>query len=419
MVATNGMKPQATGHSPKAKRGKSDMRRGMVTILGEPSMVSVSNAVDVRPVRTRRERMAFIKMPWRVYENDSHWVPPLIHDMKEVLDPKRGLFFQYGRAALFLAYRDGLPVGRISAHVNDRHDEVYNDGKGFFGFFECENRSETAHALFAAAEAYLRAQGKTRVEGPISFSIYDEIAVLIDGFEDDPYVLTMYNPPYYGRLIEGAGYEKASDWFAFRGRRGETDVDLPKRYGRLVDRILKRGRMTLRAMDPKRFDEEAVHVRKIFEDAWDKNWGHVMFTDAEWARVCKLIKLIVVPELSLFAIVDGQPVGFALSVYDVNIAVKKLNGRLFPFGFIKLLTSVKKARRFRMILMGVMEAYRGKGYEAAFYCTVAEKGGAMGFEEAELSMVVDNNEPMLNALRTLPGIEQSKTFRIFGKNLRT
>ena len=375
-------------------------------------------SVEIRPVETRRERATFVKMPWQIYHDDPHWVPPLIGDQKKMLSPDKGLFYRYGDAKLFMAYRDGKPVGRISAHLSKRHDELYHDGKGFFGFFECEENPETAHALFEAAEAHLKDNDRRTVEGPLSFSIYDEIAILVDGFDTDPYVLNVHNPPYYRSLLEQSGYEKSVDWYAFRAKRGGIDVDLPKKYKKLGDRLLKRGGVTLRNMDNgKNFDRDAEIVRQIFMSAWDQNWGHVPMTDEEWKRVSDLVKLIMIPELSVIAEVEGRPVGFALSVYDANITAKKLNGRLFPIGFIRLLTEVKKANRFRLILMGMLEEYRGKGYEAAFYLHIAEKGGAMGFDEAELSLVVETNEPMLRSLDHLPGLERYKTYRIFRKDL--
>lgn len=373
------------------------------------------SGLEIKPVTTARERSAFIKMPWLLYEDDPHWVPPLIADQKEFLDPGKGVFFQHGEARLWIAYRGSRPVGRISAQVNHRHDELYDDAKGFFGFFECADDQQAATALFETAETYLREKKRKLVEGPFNFSIYDEIGVLIDGFDTDPYVLNLHNPPYYQKLIEAAGYDKSVDWYAFRATRG-MDSAVPPKLLKLRDRIVKRRGITIRNMDPKHFDDEAAMVKKVFDQAWDRNWGHVPMTDAEFARVSDAIKRLIIPELSFFAMVKGEVAGFALSLYDANVIAKQINGRLFPFGFIKFLSQMKKIDRFRLILLGVLEEHRNRGYEIVFITNVIEQAHKMHFNEAEMSLIVENNDPMLRSLEHLP-VERYKTYRIFQKEL--
>ncbi|MCA9669632.1 MAG: hypothetical protein KC503_28750 [Myxococcales bacterium] len=378
--------------------------------------------IQIREVDGAADRKRFIKMPWSLYKDDPLWVPPLIGDMKEFLNPQKGVFFGHGEAKLFLAERDGVCVGRISAQINHAHDKLFAEqGKAFFGFFECEDNQQTADALFDAAEAYAREHGKTCIEGPLNFGIYDEIGVLIEGFDTPPYVLNLHNPPYYQKLIESAGYGKSIDWFAYRGKRGETTFDvLDKRFIRLRDALLKRiqrrgTEVTFREMNMKDFDRESMHVKRIFDSAWDHNWGHVPMTDDEFLRVSKAIKMLIIPELSFFAEVDGQPVAFALSVYDANVAAKKMNGRLFPMGWTHALR-VKKTDRFRLVLMGVLDEYRGRGFEVIFYVNVIEKASSMHFNEAEMSLIVENNEPMIRSIENLP-VERYKTYRIFIKDL--
>jgi GNAT superfamily N-acetyltransferase len=370
---------------------------------------------EIKPVTTGRERMKFIKMPWQVYARDSHWVPPLISDQKTFLDPEKGVFFDHGEASLFVAYRDGRPVGRISAHVNRLYDEIYQDGKGFFGFFECENSQETASALFACAEEHLRARGKSLIEGPLSFGVYDEVGVLIDGFDTDPYLLNIHNPPYYRDLIENAGYGKSVDWFAYRGYLKDY-LNLDERFYRVKDKVMQRAGLTLRQIDLSNVEEEAKTIQKIFNTAWDRNWGHVPFTDREIRRFAGELVRVAVPELSLIAERNGEPVGFTFSTCDANVAVKKINGRLFPFGFLTLLFGLKKTDRFRLILMGVLEEYRGRGIENALYMNVAKNGMEMGFRELEMSLVVETNVPMVKIMEKLP-VKIYKTYRLFSKSL--
>jgi GNAT superfamily N-acetyltransferase len=308
-------------------------------------------------------------------------------------------------------------VGRISAHINRRYDDLFGADKGFVGFFECENDVATSRALFNAAENWLRTRGKGSAEGPMSFGVYDEAGILIDGFDTPPYLLTVYNPSYYRGLFEACGWEKSVDWFAYRGRKGVTDENLDPRYARLSQRVMKRDGMKVRTMDIKgNLEREAEIVKGIFADAWNENWGHVPLSDKEFERFKESLAQIVIPELSLIVELDGKPVAFTLSAYDANQAVKRTNGRLFPFGFLVLLTGIKKTNRFRLILLGVREEFRSQGIEIALISRIIEDGIRLGFHEAEMSMVVENNDKMISSIDHLLA-EKYKTWRIFRKDL--
>jgi GNAT superfamily N-acetyltransferase len=300
--------------------------------------------------------------------------------------------------------------------VNRRYDSYFDDGKGFVGFFECENDPATARALFSSASSWLRARGRRVAEGPMSFGVYDELGILIRGFDTDPYVLTSHNPPYYQALFEEAGWEKSVDWHAFRGRADTFRAAFDERYARLAQRVLRRGGIGIRCIDvQKHLDREAAIVRGIFAAAWNRNWGHVPLSDREFERLKEGVKQFVVPELSFVVELDGKPIGFALSLYDANVAVKKVNGRLFPFGFLTLLATLKRTRRFRLVLMGVLEEYRRQGIEIALYAHVVEEGLKRGFTEVEMSMIVETNDPMLQSIERLP-VEKYRTWRIYRKD---
>ncbi len=371
--------------------------------------------VTIRTAGTKKERLDFIKMPWSIYKNDSHWVPPLIFDQMEFLDPDKGVFFDYGEAKLLMAVRDGKPVGRISAHINKRHEEMYKDKKGFFGFFECENNPDTARLLVGKAEKYLLEKGKRSIEGPFNFSIYDEMGILVDGFDSDPYVLNVHNPDYYGKLIEGCGFKKSVDWYAFRARKGETDAALDPRYFKIRDRIMRNPAINIYSLKGRNIDKEAEKVKPIFHSAWNRNWGHVNFTDREWARLKEAVKMMMVRESSFVVEYNGAPVGFAVSIYDGNEAVKKMNGRLFPFGFIHFLR-IKHTRRLRLMLLGVLEEYRHLGLEIALIMSVVESSVKNGFVEAEESNVVETNTRMIDSMKHL-NVERYKTYRIYSKEI--
>jgi hypothetical protein len=383
--------------------------------LGSEENIAMSR-LEIRPARSERERMRFIRFAWQVYAQDPCWVPPLTADLRQFINPKKGVFFQNGDAELLLAYRDGKPVGRLSVQVSRRHHAIYNDGKGFFGFFECMNDPEAAVALVRQAEAYLAQHGCTRIEGPYNFTIYDEIGVLVEGFDSMPYVMNVHNPPYYGELLEGVGLRKAVDWYAFRVKREAVESRWPERLARLSDHISSRKGVTIRPMDRAHFWRDATIVKTIFNQAWSRNFGHVPMTDNEFKRVTSALKHLIIPELSFVAEINGQPVGFALSTYDANLVVREIDGRLFPFGFIKLLRQTKKVKRFRMMLMGVLERYRNRGYEVAFYVQTIRKGIEMGMVECEVSNIVETNEPMLKSLANLP-TERHKVYRIYEKSL--
>ena len=375
----------------------------------------MEKAITISRAGTPRERARFIKMPWQIYRDDPHWVPPIIADQRQFLDPRRGMFFDHGEAAIFTAARDGVLVGRISAHVNHTHEERFRDGKGFFGFFECVDDQIVADALFRTAEGWLRDRGKRSCEGPLSFAIYDEVGILVDGFDSDPYVLNVHNPPYYPRLVEGAGYRKSVDWYAYRGSFDDYP-NLDERLQRLCDRALERSGVTFRALDMRRLDREAEIVKEIFHAAWDENWGHVPFSDREFLRLKDALKMIVAPELSLFAEKDGRPVGIALTLYDANQAARRINGRLYPFVFLTFLRNVRRTDRIRQFAMGVLSEFRGRGIEIALYMTIARRGFQMGLREVEMSLIVENNDAMNDTMKHLPA-EIYKTYRIYGKDL--
>ena len=354
-------------------------------------------------------------MPWYLYRDDPHWVPPLIADQREYLDPKRGVFFDHGEARLFLARRNNRAVGRITAHVNHLYDQQYGAETGFFGFFESENDPQVADALFAAAQQYLSSRGKRRILGPMNFGVYDEIGILVQGFGTPPIVMNLHNPPYYSQLVEQLGFKKAIDWYAYHGYVKDHQQVNPKLFT-IKDHLIKRSGVRLRTIDMKQVDREAAIIDEIFKPAWSQNWGHVPWTERELARLVDAVKRIALPELSFVAEIEGKPVGVALSIADANVAIKRINGRLFPFGFLTMLWGLKKTDRFRHILMGVLEEYRNKGIEIAFYTNIVENARKHGYREVEMSNIVETNYSMRNSLKHFP-VRIYKTYRIYEKNI--
>jgi len=367
--------------------------------------------LSIKKVRDKKQLKQFVRFPWRVYKNDPYWVPPLISDQMKFLDKERGPFFEFGEAEYFMAFDGEEPVGTISAHVNHQYEKYHDQETGFFGFFECINNQQVADALLAAAQEWLKTKGKVKMLGPMSFCIYDISGMLYQGFDSRPVVLLSYNPPYYNDLMTCAGFTKAIDWYAFMVRQ---DSQLNPALMRIKERVMRQKDLKIVPLDMKRFEEHVRMVGRIFSDAWMENWGHVPLTDNQIKHLAAELKLVVEPALTFFAFVDGECVGFSLSIKDANPALQKANGRLFPFGIFKILFAMRKVSRLRTIAMGVLKEHRHRGIDIAFYLNTIEKGVAMGYVESECSIIVETNQRMIKALEDLSA-ERYKTYRFYEK----
>ena len=293
--------------------------------------------IEIIQVESRVKRNAFIKFPWRIYKNDSAWVPPLLLERKEFLSRKHP-FYEHGDAALFLARAGDEILGRIMASDDPNYNALHQSNVGCFGLFESIDDQRVADALFTAAADWLRRKGRQEIMGPIDYSTNYVCGLLIDGFEHSPTLLTSHNPPYYRKLIEGWGFEKTMDLYAWWF---SDATDAAIRLRRLMARMKDRHPASIRTADLKNLEEEGRRIREIYNKAWEKNWGFVPFTEAEIGYMTKELKPIVESDLTLFAEVEGRPVGFILAVPDINVALQKINGRLtrfgLPIGLIKLL----------------------------------------------------------------------------------
>ena len=373
-----------------------------------------SAAVTVRPVDDRADLNRFIRLPWRIYANDPVWVPPLLSDLKTVLDRRRHPFHQHADVEYFLAWRGDEVVGRIAAIVNHRHNEFHGEKTGFFGFFECIDDGDVARALLETAEAWLRERGMERVYGPESFSTNEEsgLGLLVDGFDKPPVIMMAHTPPYYPRLVEGAGYVKAKDLLAY----WLDDQRPPERLVRGVERLRQAERVKLRTLNLKDFAGEVARIKDIYNSAWERNWGFVPMTDAEFDHLARQLRPVVNPRLCAIAEVDGEPVGFALALPDFNQALKHVNGRLFPFGIFKLLWYRRKIDTLRVLTLGLKPGYRKKGIDAMLYLHIFREGVAAGFKQAECSWILEDNWDMRRGLERM-GARVYKTYRIYEKTL--
>ena len=374
-------------------------------------------SVTVTPVSGRRDLNAFIKLPFHLYREDPNWVPPLLYLERKRFNPKTNPFLQHADAQLFLARRDGQVVGRISAQVDHEHNRFHQERMGFFGFFESEDEAGTARALFEAAEDWLRQHSMEAARGPLSFSINQEVGLLIDGFDTPPMIMMPYSRPYYGRLIEGAGYHKAKDLYAWR----YDTAGVPAKARQAVEELRQRPDINIRSGDISRFDEEIATILEVFNSTWSGNWGFVPVTPAEARHLAEDLRQIVDTNLVVIVEVEGETAGVVLAAPNINEAIHDLNGHLFPFGWAKLLwrLKVRGLKTGRLMILGVKKEYRTRRYLALVYLLCDEVYRAArdgGYRWAEFSWTLEDNTAINKIIRNV-GCYLYKTYRLYEKPL--
>ena len=371
--------------------------------------------IRVTPVTTRAELNEFVTFPWRVYRDDPNWVPPLISDARKMFDPAKHPFHQHGEVQCFLARRgpssgseSGMVVGRIGAIVNHLHNEVHSEKTGFFGFFDTMPDAGIPPYLFRAAADWLQARGMERMRGPAGFSSNEEWGLLVDGFDRPPMVMMTYNPPAYVRYLEDYGFLKAKDLVAYYMR---SDLPMPDRLLRAVEQI-DGPPVTIRCLDMKHFYQDVGKVREVYNAAWEKNWGFVPMTDAEIHHMARELKPVVDPDFVIFAECEGKTVGFSLVLPDANRALKAANGRLFPFGLVRMLIAAKRIKEVRVLTLGVIPEYRRRRIDMMLYLHLWRTGLRKGIIGAELSWILEDNVLIRRPMERL-GARVYKTYRIY------
>ncbi len=373
---------------------------------------SVQPAVALVPVSTGALTRQFVQLPYTVYRNHPHWVPPLRRDEHRRLSAVHNRFWDHARAELWLAKSDRRVTGRIAA-IEDR---LYNDRHGeaitWFGFFEAED-AKTAVALLQAVEQRAREWGSRVVRGPVNPSLNESAGLLIDAFDQDPYVLMPYNLASYPVFIEGAGYRKAKDLFAW-------DIDMavpaPERVTRVAARVAERHGLKVRAADLHAFDRDLALIQQIYRAAWDENWGFVPPTDAEVRQLAVELKPILDPELVLFVEMHGRPVACSVAIPNVNQMLKRMNGRLMPFGLVHFLWRHRIINQARLLLLGVLPEVRRMGLYPLLMAESHRRGIARGYTRGELSWTLEDND-LINAGIEAVGGRHSKTYRVYEKRL--
>jgi GNAT superfamily N-acetyltransferase len=372
-------------------------------------------SIQTRPSRTRQDEREFLELPYRLYKGNAHWVAPLRIAQKDILNTRRHPFYKTSDVEKFIVSRNGRVVGRVMAIVNRAYNDFHHDRSGFFGFFESENDPGAVRSLLNAAREWLRGRGAESIVGPVNPSTNYECGLLVDGFDLDPMVMMTYNHPYYATLLEEYGMKKAMDLYAYEI--AESYFNHSNKLQRVADRLRKKDGISIRTVNLKDFSNEVVKLRKVYNDAWSRNWGFVPFSEEEFNHMAKDLKQIVDSRVVMIAErkkEDGSttPIGFFLAVPDVNQALKRINGRLLPFGIIKLLWHSRKISSIRIITMGAIQEYQPRGIGSIFLDEIYRRAPAAGYPTGEMGWVLENNV-MMNRAADLIGGRLSKVYRIY------
>ena len=377
----------------------------------------MSSNVTVHEIRPGESLGAFIDLGWAINSTDPHWISPLRMTLRAALDRSKHPFHQHADVAYIMATNGGRPVGRIAAIQNHRHNEFHEDRVGFFGLFESYDDQGIAAALLDGAAKWLRQRGCTSMRGPVNFSMNDEISspgILVEGFAHPPVIMMGHNPPYYERLIEAAGFEKARDLIAFWF---DDPASSPQRGARGLERLLERNGATIRPLDMKRFRADVDAIKSVYNSAWSRNWGFVPMTDAEFEHLASEFRPIVDPDLCLIAEADGEPIGFSLTIPDFNQAIRHVRGgRLLPFGVFKLLWHRRRINSMRVMTLGFKPQYQHAGLGPAFYIRTWLTGVEKGYDRGEGSWVLEDNHEMMRPLERMGG-RAHKRYRVYERDL--
>jgi len=373
--------------------------------------------IEIREVDGADDLETFISVPWSIYQDDPNWVPPLKFERREALSAKNP-FFKHARWKAWIAYCGGQPVGRISAQIDDLYLEKHDAHTGFFGLIEAPDDPAVFTALFSTAEDWLQEQGMKTVLGPFNLGINQEIGCLVEGFDSPPYVMMGHAMPYYGSSIEGQGYEKAQDVLAY-----ELDkymYEIPSIVRRIKER--QSDKMSLRRVDRKNTAAELEIMRDIFNDAWSENWGFVPFTREEFNAVGKELFMVVPAGFTWIAEAEGEPAAFIVMIPNLNEAIADLNGKLFPFGWAKLIwrLKIKAPKSGRIALMGVRKMHQhtrlGPALALATIGALHEPGTKRKMERIEMSWILEQNQGTRSIIEKMGGAI-SKRYRMYSKEL--
>jgi GNAT superfamily N-acetyltransferase len=372
-------------------------------------------SIEIKKVTDASGKKKFVNCQWNFYEGNPNWVAPIKMDRMKLLNEDKNPFYKHAEIQLFLAYEGKNIVGRIAAITNANHNAIHKDKVGFFGFFESINNQDVANKLFDEAVKWLKTKGMTDIRGPVNPSTNDEVGLLVDAFDMPPVILMTYNPPYYQQLIENYGFKKEKDLLAYILHH---DTYASEKLTRMQQIVRDRKGITIRALnfkDAKQFKADVKTLKEIYNAAWQPNWGFVKMTDEEFDFLANDLKTIAEPKLTIIAEIKGKPVGFALSLPDINQSlIYNKNGGILGAVWC-LFTKKKKIDLTRIIVLGVLPEFQSSGVDAVLYHEIGETAFDLGMPKGEASWILEDNEMMKRGLETTMKGEVYKTYRIFQK----
>ncbi len=371
--------------------------------------------VEIAPVETRRDRKEFMELIWRLYKGDPNWIPPIRMNQEELVGFRKHPFYEVNRCQAFLARRDGQVVGRILGIVNQGHVKRFKENRGFFGFFESIDDQEVAHGLFRAAGEYLKSQGMSDVRGPCNPSLNYEMGTLVDGFTTPPTFMMTYNPPYHDALIKSFGFAKTQDTYAYDGNIEMLKTMDPK-IMQMVELVRDRYKVKVRPVNRKNFAKEVMLFLRIYNLSLQGTWGFVPLSDAECKAIGASMKILINPRTTSVIEVEGEPVGVGLGLPDYNPIIKKIDGRLFPFGWLRLLLERKKITKMRIVSTNVLPEWQRFGLGLVLLERMLPDCLALGITDAEFSWVLESNNLSRGSLERA-GLLPSKTYRLYDRSL--
>ena len=370
-----------------------------------------SNSISIQPVTNKTHQKAFIKFPWSLYRDDPNWIPPLIMNVRELVNYKKHPFYDNAEIQTFLAIRGGQVVGRIAAIIDRAHNRFHEEERGMFGFFESIDDQEVANALFDAAQRWFNEKNIYLMRGPANPSQNYEWGLLVEGFHSPPTFMMTYNKPYYKQLIEQYGFFKAQDMFAFHGH-----IDMLKqldpKMAFIAQECRKRFKIDVRRIEKKNFKQDVASFLEIYNAALPGQWGFTPMSEGEVKATAAGLKFLIIPELTSMAEIDGRPVATSFGLLDYNPLIKKMNGKLFPFGFLNILFGRKKIKKIRLVSTNVIPEFQRWGLGVVLMERLVADVIEWGIEEAEFSWVLESNKLSRGTLER-GGANLDKTYRIY------
>lgn len=368
--------------------------------------------ISLKAVNSKKEIDEFLQFPIDLYKNEKHYIPQLFIEDRKLFNKAKEPFYKKGSVESFIAYRNGKAVGRISCILNNEHNKLHNEKTGFFGFFDSINDIEVAQALLDQAKKYALDNGMNTLRGPQNFSVSHTLGCLTKGFDLDPSLLTPYNFSYYNDLLTSYGFEKSMDLYSYRFGKAQG---IPEKLSRVAIAMQERGKFDIRIITKKDISKVVKEIQDIYNDAWKENWSFLPLSDEDIAGLADELAPILEPNISYMVYDEGVAVGCMITLPNINEVLKNGNGKIMSSSFLRLLTVIlgfKKVKSIRTVIMGVKESHRKKGIEAIMIHKTIVEAQKLGYEEADLSWILENNVMMNRQLEKMDA-DRYKEHRIY------